>query len=260
MNTTKQFWTLLKFQAIVSPFVWMIPLAFCTPLFFMSVSEPSLNLILMTQNLFLVILLGALVLGPEIFTAAGTNQASGLGAEFMRTRAVDKDVLARAKAALFFATALIVPLAIVLYSLRSPDVKLVIYPKSVQLECLKCLPGSTLVADKYGRPNLVSIPYGNVLIASWRAWEVLALAILVQAFVYAIYPSRYRRYLLWALIALVTLAPMVGTYSSIHGSIPWDQRLFFSYGAHQLSYWVATLTALLLGQLWCERRFAGLEQ
>jgi hypothetical protein len=259
MNTAKQFWALLKFQAIVSPFVWVLPVAFCTPLLFMSQAVPSLNVLMMTQNIFLVLLLGALILVPEIFTASSGGQAAGLGAEFIRTRAVDKSVLARSKAAFFYLVALIAPAAIVLYSLRHPDLQVVIHPKLAQLDCLSHVPGSALVAGRGGRQDLVSIPSGNVLIAAWHAWEFLALAILVQVFVYAIHPLKCRRYCFWAMILLVSLSPLLSTYSD-GGSVPRDEHLFFCYAAHQPGFWILALAALFLGQVWCERRFAQLEQ
>jgi hypothetical protein len=259
MNTSKQFWALLRFQAVVSPFVWVLPLAFCTPLLFMSQTEPSLNMLMLTQNLFLVLLLGALILAPEIFTTASGSQAGGLGAEFIRTRAVDKSVLARSKAAFFYLVALIAPMAVVLYSLRRPDLHVMIYERLARLDCLSHVPGSALVIGRGGRSDVVSIPNGNVLIAAWRAWEFLALAIIVQVFVYAIYPFRYRRYYFWAFILLVSLSPMLSTYSR-GGSVPWDQHLFFRYAAFQSGFWILALAALFLAQVWCERRFARLEE
>jgi hypothetical protein len=34
----------------------------------------------------------------------------------------------------------------------------------------------------------------------------------------------------------------------------------FTFAAHQLVFWILTALALILGQFWCERRFARLEQ
>ena len=258
MNTSKQFWTLVRFQVAVSPAVWVLPLALCTPLFFIWHGDPSLDLIILTQNLFLIVLLGALLLAPEIFTSASMSQAAGLGAEFIRTRAVDKSVLVRAKAAFFYYVAQVAPVGVLLYSLGSPDLRVTIYSKTVRLDCLQHIAGSALVADSGGRSNLVSIPLGNVLIATWRAWEFLALAVAVQVFVYLIYPYRCRRILFWALIILTSVGPVFGTLFQ-HNTVPWDERLFFSYAAHQALFWILAAGALVIGQIWCERRFAQLE-
>jgi hypothetical protein len=262
MNTMKQIGTLLKFQAAVSPFVWVIPFALCTPLLFMLHDEPSLNLLILTQNLFMVLLLGALVLAPEIFTTASNSQAGGLGSEFILTRAVDRKLLARAKAIFFYLIALVAPIALILYALmrQEPSLHAAIDSKAGRLDCLQHIAGSTLLKGRDGRADLVAIPSGNVLVATWRSWEFLVLAILVQVFVYAIHPLRYRRYCFWALILLVSLAPAFGTLSSYRGSIPWDEHFFFCYAANQSYFWIPAIAALFLGQAWCERRFARLEQ
>jgi len=41
--------------------------------------------------------------------------------------------------------------------------------------------------------------------------------------------------------------------------VPWNERLFFLFSANQIVSWILALGALILGQLWCERRFAQLE-
>jgi hypothetical protein len=212
-----------------------------------------------TQNLFLVVLLGALLLAPEMFSQSSTNQTVGLGAEFIRTRAVDKSVLVRAKAAFFFIVGMVAPVGVLLASLRSPDLRVAIYSRVIRLECLRCIPGSALVSDSGAHSNLVSIPLGNVLIAAWHAWQFLALAVAVQVFVYLIYPCKHRRFLFWAVIILVSLGPAIG--SLLQGNtVPWDERLFFYFAAHQAVAWIAALGALVLGQAWCEHRYAQLEQ
>jgi hypothetical protein len=148
---------------------------------------------------------------------------------------------------------------VLLASLRSPDLRVAIYPKAVRLECLRCIPGSTLVSDSGAHPNLVSIPLGNGLIAAWYAWVFLALAVAVQVFVYWIYPRKHRRLIFWAVIILVGLGPAIG--SQFQGnSEPLEERLFIHFAANQAAWWAAGLGALVLGQVWCERRFAQLEQ
>ena len=258
MNTAKQFWTLLRFQVVVTPFVWVLPIAFCTPLLFMWQEAPSLNLLMLTQNLFLVALLGGLILVPEIFAASSCAQTGGLGTEFIMTRAVDRKIVARAKGALFYVVVWVAPVAIVLYSLWRPDLHVVIYPKLAQLDGLSHIPGSSLVIEKGGRLNVVSIRSGYVLIAAWRAWVVLMLALIVQGFVYFIHPFRHRRYCFWAMLLLVSLAPMLSTFQ--RSSMPWDEYLFFRFAAYQSSFWILALAALIVGQFWCERRFVRLEQ
>ena len=258
MNPSKQFWALFRFQAVVLPYLFVLPIAFCAPLLFMLHRDTSLNLLIMTQNLFLVVLFGGLLIAPEMFAHASMNQTGGLGMEFFRTRAVDKAVLVRAKAAFFYILILFAPIALILYSLPSPDLRVIIYSKVVRLDCLRNVPGSSLVTGAGGHSNLVSIPSGNVLIAEWYAWKFLVLAAAVQVFVYWIYPSRYRRWFFFALIIAVSVLPLIDAFSQ-SDSVPWNERLFFLFSANQIVSWILALGALILGQLWCERRFAQLE-
>jgi hypothetical protein len=171
---------------------------------------------------------------------------------------VDRPVLARAKASLFYFVALVAPMAMVLLSLRRPDLHVAIYSRAAQLDCLSHIPGSALM-DKGGRSNLVSIPSGHVLVETWRAWQFLVLAVLVQAFVYFIHPYRFRRYFFWAMLLAVSTAPLWTTLSR-HGSDSLEEHLFFCYAANQAVFWLTAAGAMILGQYWCERRFAQLEQ
>jgi len=260
MNTSKQFWALVRFHTLVSPFVWAMPLAFCVPLFMMVQSYPSLNLLIQVQNLFLVAVLGALVVAPEIFSGgAAAANGYGLGIEFIRTRAVDKAVLARSRAACFFATALVAPLLIAAYALVHPDVQVSIYPSSVLRDCLRYVSGSTLVANGTRRTDLVSIPSGNVLIAAWHIWEFLVVACLVQALVYLLYPLKHRRSIFWISIAVVSLSPLLGLFGH-YDTVPLYEALFFRFASHQALFWSGALVALIAGQAWSEWRFARLEQ
>jgi hypothetical protein len=52
---------------------------------------------------------------------------------------------------------------------------------------------------------------------------------------------------------------MLSTYFK-RGSIPWDQHAFFCHAANQSYFWILAIGVLLVGQIWCERRFAQLEQ
>jgi hypothetical protein len=60
------------------------------------------------------------------------------------------------------------------------------------------------------------------------------------------------------MLLLVSLAPMLSTFQ--RSSMPWDEYLFFRFAAYQSSFWILALAAVIVGQLWCERRFVRLEQ
>jgi hypothetical protein len=259
MKTKSQFWTLVKFQATVSPFVFLAPVAFIMPVFFMWQQDLALSFLVQNQNFFLIWLFGALLLAPDLFAASGASQTIGMGTEFIRTRAVDKVVLARAKTAFFLFVALVGPAAVLLASVGKPNLEVSVYGSVIQNDCLSHVPGSALVQNHGGGWNLISIPSGHVLLGTWHIWEFLLMAALIQLAVYAIYPFKHRKYVFWALFLAISFGPLLGFYQH-HDSTPWDEHVFFLYAANQTIFWIVGITAAIAGQLWCERRFARLEQ
>ena len=81
-------------------------------------------------------------------------------------------------------------------------------------------------------------------------------------FVYLIYPLKYRRLILWGAYLGVIFLPllMLGNHAQKVESLSTKETVFFSFVAHQSLFWFMSILALLFGQLWCERRFARLEQ
>ncbi len=105
------------------------------------------------------------------------------------------------------------------------------------------------------------IPNGNALVESWRSWEFLSLAIGIQVFLFLIYRLRYRRFIVWGTYLAFVFVPLVGIvirgYKS--GSPSLSVSMFFAFVGHPWLFWPMTIGALILGQVWCERRFASLE-
>jgi hypothetical protein len=257
MNPTKQFWTLFKFQLTVNPSIWFMTLAFSMPLLFsLQIPGQILDLLIPARSLFFVAFLGVFILAPEILYPA--NQWPGFGPEFLLTRAVDRNILTRARAALFYLLVLVVPIGILLFSLRQPNLQATTYSKILQQECLDHLTGSTLSKDGHGYFYHLSIPYGNVLLAAWHTWEFLLCAIATQMLLHIIYPFKYRRYIL----PFFALALILGIFAEIffHQSLSPADRLFFSFASHPVLLGTAGILAVILTQLWCERRFTRMEQ
>jgi len=78
MNTPKQFWALFKFQSTINPFIYFFPLVFGVPLLiplmhssFGKDYHPSLDTLLMIQNLFFVGMIGAMLVSPEKYQFGG---------------------------------------------------------------------------------------------------------------------------------------------------------------------------------------------
>ena len=267
----KQFWSLFKFQTKINPFIWFMPIAFGIPLFIptlvtSSVSgsyHPGFYSLFTGQNLIFVGIFGTMVLAPEKFQFGGTNIASGYyGSEFMLTRAIDRPVLYRAKAAVLYLLVLSMPIIVVLTSLQNPDLIVSEYAKPVQQLCLAQVPGSTMLPATNSKtsPSLISIPRGSVLVAMWQLWMLVVVAITLQLLLMFLYPLRYGKWAFWVLYFGLIFIPLfdIGTVS--HGMPSINERLFFSFSGHQTLYWILTAGIFTVTQLWCERRFAQLEQ
>ena len=271
MNKTKQFLALFKFQTTINPFIWFMPLAFGMPFFLpllmvpsSEAYHPSLSTIFISnQNLFFVGIFGAMIMAPEKFQMAASNLVSTYyGSEFILTRAIDRPILYRAKAAVLYLLVLTLPCLAIANSLRNTDLIVNESSKPVQQECLATVPGSTLMPTDKKRSwqSLISIPRGNVLVAEWQLWIMLIAAITLQLFILILYPFKYGKIVFWVLYFGLILVPLFDLTHLGKDEATVNEQIFFSFAAHQPLSWILTGLAFVLTQLWCERRFARLEQ
>jgi len=266
MNTTKQFWALFKFHMTINPFIWFMVLALASPLLFTNAFSnsyhPNLSSLLTVQNLFFVGILGIWTLAPEMTQRWGSNTSWNMGTEFILTRAIDRPVLYRSRAAYFYLLIFLIPVISLLYSLQYPDLKVTEYSQTAQQQCLRYVPGSTLEPNPSGsRSPLISIPWGNTLVEEWHFWMFTTSALCVQLLFLLLYPLKYRLWIFYALFFSCIFIPLwidlhhIGTQTT-----PYLEHLFFFFTAHQPLFWILTAAAFILTQLWCEWRFARLEQ
>jgi fermentation-respiration switch protein FrsA (DUF1100 family) len=86
-------------------------------------------------------------------------------------------------------------------------------------------------------------------------------ALTVQVVLLLIYPLKHRTFVFYAIFMGGIFVPL---WITLHGSgkptLPFTENLFFTFTAHQAAFWTLTALTLILGQFWCERRFASLEQ
>jgi hypothetical protein len=268
MNPAKQFWALFRFQTTINPFIVLLPFVLALPLwmkFFRGGDHfhSSLDVALLTagQNLFFVGFIGIMVLAPEIFQVGGSSPLYASGTEFLLTRAVDRRTFCRARTAFFYAIILVTPLIILLAALGSPGLQLTEYRETSHTQILAHITGSISgPADNRGKSVDITIPNGNVLVEGWN-FDVFALtAIGAQVLIFLLYPCKYRRTLIFAIFALIFLPILDLHNSSGMDKMSTYERLFLFFTAHQTVCWVLTFLAFMLAQLWCERRFARLEQ
>jgi hypothetical protein len=134
-------------------------------------------------------------------------------------------------------------------------------------QILAALPGSTpfQAAGDRNYANDIVIPNGALLVESYRYWMLLSLAIVTEWYIMLIYPFKHRQYLVWVTYAVVIGIPLaftlalIGHSPNLNAGVGFPEKVFFLFATHQPVVWFFTAAALLLGQLWCERRFAGTE-
>jgi hypothetical protein len=214
------------------------------------------------QNLFFVGFVGVMLLAPEIMRSGATSAAWPTGTEFLLTRAVDRYLVLRARTVFFYVLVLAIPLFALVASLRNPGLQIREYDKVLHQQILERIPGSASApADRDERTDIITIPKGKALVEGWHSWQFLSLAIGTQLFILLIYPLKYGKYILWTTYLGLIFVPLL-TIMSIgykSGGASSGESMFFAFVAHQTLFWIITIAALLLGQLWCERRFARIE-
>jgi hypothetical protein len=265
MIKMKQFWALFRFQTTVNPFIWFMPIAFGLPLMFQSnfllLYSPNLSSLLPVQNLFFVGFFTAMILAPEKFQFGSTSNAWNSGTEFLLTRAIDRPLLYRSKVFFLYIIILLAPLANVLHSSKNPDLKVTEYSNEARQQCLKSVPGSILESNPNGsRSPLISIPRGNVLIEKWHFWLFLISALGGQALILLLYPFKRAIWIFYAIVMSSVFLPFFDFHHLRDETPTLLQRVFFPFAAHQWAFWILTVLAVMLGQLWAERRYARLEQ
>jgi hypothetical protein len=272
MNPWKQFWTLLKFQPSINPFILFMPVMFALPLMITHTGNfapggyhPSLDLALSGQNLFFVGFMGVMWLAPEIFQFGGAAAIYSSGTEFLTTRAVDRPLLYRSRATFFYLLVLTIPMLMFFSALRNPSLQVGEYNKISHDRILAQMAGSIPAPPgSRGRPTEITIPYGNILAQAWVLWMYLVTALGTQALIFLVYPLKYRRTLFWSIYMGFIFLPLFFSLSMLRNvgkpqTLPPDESFFFIFAHHQVAVWMLTGLGLILGQLWCERRFARMD-
>lgn len=265
MNTGKQFWALLRFQTAVNPFIWLVPIALGAPLFltgnYPAWYHPNLSSFLTVHNLFFVGLLGMWALAPEMTRPWRANVDWSSGTEFLLTRAIDRAILYRSRTAFLYILVFSIPIVNISLALTHPDVKVTEYSQITQQKCLRHVPGSALEPDPRGSSApLISIPRGNVLVEVWHLWLFALTALTVQILFLFLHPFKHRLFISYAIFMILVFLPLAYDLRHLNSGRPtFMERVFFSFAAHQVAFWILTSLALIICQLWCELRYARLE-
>lgn len=263
MNPTKQFWTLFKFQALSNRYIWTMSVVLLSPQLIILGSRLDLDDSISNMFMVMALLPAMLLLTPEKFSVSGTQRGEN-GFQFLLTRAIDRHILYRSKAALLYLTALLLPVAFFLFSMINPDLQVALGSNISADLCLSHIYGSTLVTSRQGQ-QLVFIPDGKLLTAGWHLWALLIALLAIQL----VFLARFKSFIslkslpvVWKLICIGIWAVLILRFGdafmeTLHST---NNRLFFSFAAHPFLFWLFAVLVLIPGQLWCERRFTCLEQ
>jgi hypothetical protein len=270
MTTFKQFLTLFRFQSTVNPYIWFMPLAFATTLFIPYIHglvpgnyHPGFTSLFSNQNLFFIAIFGTSILAPEKYQFGNSAlMSSYFGNEFLLTRAVDRPIVYRAKIALLYLLVLAIPLLGIAQSVRNRDLIVTEYSKPVQQLCLAQVPGSSLLPpDRDHRaPTLIAIPNGNVWVAEWNLWVFVTAALTMQLLIILLYPYRRGKVVFWIVYFGFILVPLFDLVHFARNDPTVNEELFFAFAGHPWLAGILTTAVFISAQLWCERRFAQLEQ
>jgi len=265
MNKFRQFWAIFKFQVSVNPFVILLPLAMAMPYFIPYFyagkdTHPDLVSLLSNANLFFVGLIAVILLAPEISRYKAYNAMWPTGTEFLLTRAVDRPMVLRARSAFFYFLILVIPVFTLFWTLKAPDLQVREYDKLAYEKILDQVPGS--IAGPASHPGMaeeITIRNGTSLVGLYHIWIYLCIAVCTEVFVYLIYPLRYRQIILWVTFYACVFIPSARFVLHTNGP-SLGETVFFAYVAHQALLWITAIAAVILGHLWCERRFERMEQ
>ena len=267
MNSLRQFWILLRFQAISNPFILFMPLVFSTPLivplFTRSISSeyiPGLSMVISNPNLFFVAFFGIIWIAPESLGAANAKWTSGTG--FYLTRAIDRHLLYRARSAFFYLIILGMPVAFLVGSFAKPNLQVTETGRLVKEHILTDIPGSQVLPNKTQSPvSKILIPSGNMLVNSYKVWIFTLSALGTLLFISLISRLRYKKFVVWGFYAGMILMPLLlipyGRGKAEH--LAFGEQAFFYFATHQIILWVGVIIAVVIAQLWCERRFSDCE-
>ena len=284
MKKIHQFWTLTKFEIYAITGIYCFPLIFLIPLIstHTAVLRDSVELSLYLQvgeTLFIIMafMLAPQLLAPELSFIRSEMITRESGTEFLLTRAVDRTLILRVRSLLYYAVVLIIPLSLLFWSLTNPRLDLKESDAKIYQMMLHQVPGSTQVQRVSGvdvsghritqsdRKELISIPYGKVMIASWRLWLLAFTIVCTQIFIFLICQFRFQKILYYGVgygLIFLPIPLMIFTDKmnfEFHSSLL-SEIAFIHFAGHQLLCWLIAIAAMILGQLWCEKRFSRMEQ
>jgi|GEM_PF-6155314 len=221
MKPLQQFFALLRFQAFASPGIWIFPVAFSFgPCISLMSGDTwwglSLPLSSSTMLFMIPMMIAAFVFIPELWTGmTGANQQAqqnlqGCSADFLLTRAVDRPVVFRARATLYWILILLSAVILLALASRKPSVSMEVplKPPGAGMVYLETLPGA-FVAKATESTETIFLPAGRLAIAGTLVLLSIACSAFWQGFVFAISGLKFKRWIFFAAVIGVSCSPFV---------------------------------------------------
>jgi len=161
-------------------------------------------------------MIAAFVFIPELWTGmTGANQQAqqnlqGCSADFLLTRAVDRPVVFRARATLYWILILLSAVILLALASRKPSVSMEVplKPPGAGMVYLETLPGA-FVAKATESTETIFLPAGRLAIAGTLVLLSIACSAFWQGFVFAISGLKFKRWIFFAAVIGVSCSPFV---------------------------------------------------
>lgn len=268
MKTPSQFWTLFRFHAFASPWIWIMPLAlgfqgYIGPTHFYG--DLNTALIFFNQLSWIPLMLAAMIFLPEFFlggawtTAQTQQQVQTFGADFILTRAVDRTSVFRARGALFWCIIGVAVLSWIAVAAFTPGFTLELSSRSGAAQnaayYLQHLPGSFIEKTAQSGDVTIRAPFGNLQIKLLMGATALFMSMVWVILLPLVSRLPNRRLIYWGMFIVGILGL---SFLPILGRSPLEPVLVAGLAILPIVV-VISLLGIICGQLLAERLLRSVE-
>lgn len=268
MKTPSQFWTLFRFHALASPWIWFMPLVlgfqgFIGPTHFYG--DLNTALIFFNQLSWIPLMLAAMIFLPEFFlggawtTVQTQQQVQSFGADFVLTRAVDRPSVFRARGALFWCIIGVSIVSWIVAAAFTPGFTLELSSRSGAAQnaayYLQHLPGSFIEKTAQNGDVTIKAPFGNLQIKVLMGATALFMSMAWVILLPLVSRLPHRRWIYWGMFVVGILGV---SFLPILGRSPLEPVLVLGL-AHLPFVGAVALIAPAGGQLLAERLLRPIE-